>query len=99
MRDRPYFDVVPFEQIDLVGRPPDLIKGLVPNQGLTLVYGAPKVGKSFITFDMMMHVAMGKAYCGRPVIQGPVVYVAAEGEYGFRARVAAFRKHHMGEEV
>lgn len=98
MVDRPYFDLVPFDKIDVLERSPDLIKGLIPYPGLTLIYGAPKVGKSFLAFDAMMHVAMGRTYCGRTVMQGPVVYIAAEGEHGFRARVSAFRHFNMGKD-
>lgn len=95
MTDGQYISLVPFNQIDLLTKPRDLIKGLVPNPGLTILYGQPKVGKSFVAFDMAMHVAMGRDYCGRRVMQGPVIYIAAEGEHGFRARVAAFRRFNM----
>lgn len=91
MVDQPYFDLVPFDQIKLGEGPRYLVKGLVPFPGLTLIYGAPKVGKSFLAFDMMMHVALGRSYRGLSVMQGPVVYIAAEGEHGFRARKEAFR--------
>lgn len=91
MVDQPYFDLMPFNQIKLGAGPRYLVKGLVPFPGQTLLYGAPKVGKSFLVFDLVMHVALGRSYRGLAVMQGPVVYVAAEGEHGFRARKEAFR--------
>jgi AAA domain len=71
-----------------------LAKGLIPSSGLTVVWGSPKCGKSFWTFDLMMHVARGIPYRGRRVQQGIVVYVALEGDQGFRRRIDAYKRHH-----
>src|SRR5262249_16101570 len=46
------------------------------------------------TFDLMMHVARGIPYRGRRVHQGIVVYVALEGDKGFRRRIEAYKRHH-----
>jgi AAA domain len=72
-----------------------LIKGLIPRVGLTVVWGPPKSGKSFKTFDAMMHVALDWPYRGRRVQQGPVVYAAFEGASGYGRRAEAFRRHHQ----
>src|SRR4051794_30419725 len=69
-----------------------LVKRLIPRVGLTLVWGPPKCGKSFLTFDLMMHVALGWEYRGRKVLQGEVVYCAFEGAEGFKLRAEAFRR-------
>jgi hypothetical protein len=84
--------LVPFDQIELDRAPACLVKNLIPREGLTVIWGPPKCGKSFWTFDLMMHIALGRDYRGRRVQQGPVVYVACEGGHGFRARIAAFRQ-------
>jgi hypothetical protein len=83
--------LVPFDEIKLSKRRRDLIKGIFPRVGLTVVWGPPKCGKSFWLFDCLMHVAMGWPYRGRRVEQGPIVYCAFEGQSGFEARVEAFR--------
>jgi hypothetical protein len=59
-----------------------LIKGLLPAQGLALLYGHPGSGKTFLALDFSGHVAMGWDWHGRKVKQGLVVYVAAEGQRG-----------------
>jgi hypothetical protein len=41
-----------------------------------------------------MHVARGITYRGRRVQQGIVVYVALEGDKGFRRRIEAYKRHH-----
>jgi hypothetical protein len=71
-----------------------LIKGLIPRAGLTVIWGPPKCGKSFWTFDFVMHIVLGEPYRGRRVQQGAVVYLALEGGEGFRYRIEAFRRKH-----
>ena len=87
--------LVPFDRIELDRAPAYLVKGIVPREGFSVVWGPPKCGKSFWTFDLTMHVALGRPYRGRHVMPGPVVYVACEGGHGFKARVAAFRQRHI----
>ena len=71
-----------------------LVEELFPTVGLALVYGAPKSGKSFWVFDVMMHVTLNWEYRDRIVQCGPVVYCAFEGAHGYRKRTEAFRRHH-----
>jgi hypothetical protein len=71
-----------------------LVKGIIPRAGLIVIWGPPKCGKSFWTFDVAMHPALGRDYRGRRVQQGAVVYLALEGGKGFERRVEAFRRHH-----
>src|SRR6516165_4996041 len=71
-----------------------LVKGLLANTGLAVIWGPPKCGKSFWSADLGMHIALGWEYRGHRVQQAPVVYVALEGQHGFPARVEAFRRHH-----
>ncbi len=94
---QPRIHLVAFDDIEVGTEPPYLIKGLIPRVGLTVVWGPPKSGKSFWTFDAVMHVALGWEYRGRRVQPGPVVYIAAEGSTGLRARVEAFRQHKIGD--
>jgi hypothetical protein len=65
--------------------------------GLVVAWGPPKCGKSFWTFDLAMHVALGWEYRGRRVQQGAVVYLALEGGKGFEARIEAFRQRFLPE--
>jgi hypothetical protein len=72
-----------------------LIKGLLPRQGLVVVWGPPKCGKSFWIFDAMMHVAIGRGYRRHRVMRGEVIYLALEGQAGFGDRKEAFCKRFM----
>jgi AAA domain len=93
-KERP-IELIPFEEIKLSTRRRYLIKDLIPRVGLTVVWGPPKCGKSFWTFDAMMYVALGWKYRDRRVHQGPVVYCAFEGQTGMGARVEAFRQRRL----
>ena len=95
----PRIHLIPFDEIRLGTTRRDLVKGLIPRVGLTVIWGPPKCGKSFWTFDTMMHVVLGWLYRGRRVHQGPVVYCAFEGQTGFEARVAAFRQRFLANHI
>ncbi len=89
--------LVPFYKIEVGTTGAYLVKGLIPREGLIVIWGPPKCGKSFWVFDLAMHIALGWPYRGRSIIQGPVVYVACEGAHGFRGRIKAFRERHLQE--
>ncbi len=76
-RDRPsaarQLTLMPFEAIRPDPSPNAIIKGMIPRNGLITVWGQPKCGKSFLTFDLSMHVALGWRYRGHKVQQGAVV--------------------------
>jgi hypothetical protein len=74
-----------------------LVKDLLCSTGLVVVWGAPKCGKSFWVFDLLMHVARGLAYRGHRVRQGTIVYCALEGQKGFERRVEALRRGKLAD--
>lgn len=92
----PRFRLVPFEQLVVGPEPVHLVKGLIPRTGLVVVWGPPKCGKSFWTFDLTLHVALNWSYRGRKVLGGPIVYCAFEGQEGYGRRAEAFR-HNLPE--
>lgn len=95
MSDRKRVTLLPFDDIDIGTEPEYVIEGLIPSEGLTLVWGPPKSHKSFWTYDAAMHVALGWEYRGRRVRQGNVVYCAFEGQHGFKKRIVAFRQRFL----
>src|SRR5262245_38655692 len=50
--------LIPFDEIKLGTEPRYLVKGIIPREGLVVVWGPPKCGKSFWTFDVAMHVSL-----------------------------------------
>jgi RecA-family ATPase len=59
-------------------RPPYLIEGILPRGGCAVVHG-DRGARTALTFDLMMHIALGSPYRGRAVSQGAVVYVGIDG--------------------
>ena len=99
-RENAHFKLVAFNDVRLDEDADDIIKGLFPSSGLVVVWGPPKCGKSFWTFDVLMHIALARTYRGHRVTQGPIVYCALEGVRGFKRRIEAFRQAKMtGEEA
>lgn len=83
---------------DIVNRPPPvyLIGRHVPEVGMGFLYSVPGAGKTFLALDAALHIAYGRADWHGDAIRAPddtvVVYLAAEGSYGFRNRIAAWLK-------
>lgn len=70
------------------------VKGLLPAKGVAAIYGPSGSGKSFLTLDLCMAIAAGRtAWFGHRVKPAPVVYVALEGQAGYRLRLGAWQKH------
>ena len=69
------------------------IKGLLPRANFGVIYGASGSGKSFITFDMIADVAMGRDYLGKRTKQSKVLWIAAEGQEDMRKRVTGYCMH------
>ena len=53
------------------------VPGLVP-EGLTLLCGKPKLGKSWLAMDLGLAVSRGQFTLGRKCDPGPVLYLALE---------------------
>jgi hypothetical protein len=71
-----------------------IIKGWVPDLGVTMVYGESGGGKTFFALDIACHIAAGIDWHGRRTKHGIAVYMAGEGNYGIRQRVASWCKAH-----
>ena len=93
----PRFKLSRFDEIKPDAGAQYLVKGLLPSTGLAVIWGAPKCGKSFWTFDILMHIVLDWEYRGRRVKPGAVVYCALEGAQGFKRRVEAFRQAKLAE--
>jgi AAA domain len=94
-RQRQRFSLSPFIDAELSMALNYLIKGVLPRTGMVVVWGPPKCGKSFWTYDLVMHIVTGRPYRGRQVQKGTVVYLALEGGGGFINRVVAWRRKHF----
>jgi hypothetical protein len=86
------FGIYSMAELAKLPRPEFLIDGLLPSRGLSVVYGKEGSGKSFLTLDWALCLAHGRPWANLPVKQTRVIYVAAEGAYGYPSRIAAWHK-------
>ena len=56
-----------------------------------MLVGPSNTGKTFIALDMAMSVAAGTDWHGHKVRQGAVLYLATEGSFSFKNRMAALK--------
>jgi len=71
-----------------------IIKHVLPEAELVVLYGASGSGKTFMALDMAGAIARGLPWRGKKTKQGRVVYIAAEGAGGFRNRMQAYTQRH-----
>ncbi len=69
-----------------------LIDGFLEAGAISVMFGPPGIGKSFVAFDQAFCVATGTKWHGRAVVQAPVIIVAGEGQAGAARRLAAWAK-------
>ncbi|SFN79364.1 putative DNA primase/helicase [Xenorhabdus japonica] len=65
-------------------------KGIIPAHSLYSIYGASGSYKSFLAGAWGCHIATGKAWAGKSVAQGSVLYVVSEGGIGVPRRIKAW---------
>ena len=70
-----------------------LIPAMLPQSGIAMLFGPPGCGKSFLTMAWSLCIASGTPWLGRPVLQGPVAYIAGEGSFGLGSRICAWKAH------
>lgn len=74
-------------------QPPSwLIGDVITEHGLSMIWGRSGSLKSFIALDMSLCVATGMEWHGKPVKQGRVIYLAAEGSHGLAGRAIGWAK-------
>lgn len=94
---RSRFQLLTVEELEK--RPPArwMIDGILPENGLAVLYGASGAGKTFLALDLALCVASGTPWHGREVTKGPVVYICAEATQGILQRIQAWRQEHRGD--
>ena len=72
------------------------IKGYLPANSLCSIYGPSGSYKSFLAVSWACHIATGKAWAGKRVVHGAVLYVVGEGGVGVPRRVKAWENVQHG---
>ena len=72
-----------------------LVKGVIPDAGMGVLYGDSGAGKTFVAIDLALSISRGINWqgCGVKKPTG-VLYVSAEGGGGMSKRLKAYSKYH-----
>jgi hypothetical protein len=90
----PRFKLVKYSDIEM--KPADwLIYQLFERDSLNLLFSDPGGAKTFLAIDIACCVATGKDFHGRYSQQGPIVYIAGEGQNGMKRRFMAWGIRHQ----
>lgn len=82
---------------DAVVRPSWLLKGWLPKQGVVLLAGQSRIGKTFLSLELAGALATGGSFFGRAVRERVgVLILAAEGGGTIAPRLEALRLHRLG---
>jgi len=71
-----------------------LVKRLLDQGALSVVYGESNSGKTFFALDLAAHIARGIPWRDRRVTPSTVIYIACEGGVGIEERLEAYARHH-----
>lgn len=71
-----------------------LIENLIPEGGLSVVYGPPASFKSFVAIDMCLSISSSIDWQGYETGVGKTLFIAAEGVGGLKKRIQAWMAKH-----
>lgn len=86
------FSVAASTALQSASRP--LVKGLLDQNAMSILYGESNTGKTFVAMDIAYCVARARPWSDMKVSGFPVLYVAAEGGAGARKRAAALAQRY-----
>lgn len=86
---KPQFEFLDLNELFERPEPEWIVKGVLPEAALGVIYGPHSTGKTFTAVDLALSVALGQPWRGRPAKQGRVLYVAAEDDRGVQIRFNA----------
>ena len=75
-----------------------LIKNVIPETGFGIIYGKSGTYKSFLTIDLLAHIANGRAWFGNNTKQKPVIYIPLDGKRRISKRIEERKKNNKSND-
>jgi len=97
--DTDTFELLDMDQLEALPPPQWLVKDLIVDDGLTMLFGDPGAGKSFVGLDISLRISLAMDWHGTEAKQTGVLYIAGEGARGLGKRVKGWRREHGLEGV
>lgn len=91
---RERFRLIPVQEMKTRKPPPQIVQGVLSHGSMAALIGDSGTYKSFLALDLALHIGAGLDWYGRPVEQGFVVYISAEGSAGMGNRIKAWEIAH-----
>lgn len=88
------FDLLDIDELESMPPPTWLIHELIAEEGLTVIYGDPGAGKSFVALDMALRVSHAMDWHGTEARATGVLYIAGEGVRGMGKRIKGWKRQH-----
>ncbi len=79
-------------ELEDLPRPEWLLRGLLPDESLAVLFGKPASGKSLLALEISGCLAAGESFFGIDTRQCEVLYLLGEGQSGFGSRIKAWRR-------
>lgn len=89
-RTQSFVDVKTMQLVE----PKFLIEDCIETPCTGMIFGPSGGGKSFLTIDILAHVASGRKWLGKETRQGPVFYICGEGRHAIPRRIKAWETEH-----
>lgn len=89
------FPLLDIDELEAMPPPTWLIQEMVAEEGLTVIYGDPGAGKSFIAIDMALRIAHAMDWHGADTRPTGVLYIAGEGVTGLGNRIQGWKREHQ----
>lgn len=89
-----YSELLTLEQLQNVPEPSWLVENFLMLDSVSVIWGDPGSGKSFVALDIAMSVACGRHWFNNTTKPGKVLYVLGEGTSGMRKRANAWVSYH-----
>jgi hypothetical protein len=87
--------ILSYDDIMALTDPTWMVKSILPDTAVAMIFGAYGDGKSFIALDWCLNIVCGFPWLGEyDTIQGHVAYLQTESPNGFKKRIRAWEQFH-----
>ena len=89
------FEIITLDDIDLIKTTHWLIDDIIPLNSMSIIYGEPGCGKTFLCLDMCMHIAHSNNWKGQVINnRGIIIYCIGEGINGLCNRINTWHDYY-----